>query len=61
MIVERYLRAIAGFFVLVSVFLAYYHSFYRLIFTGFVDANLPQSAVANWCPVMGILRKLGEP
>jgi hypothetical protein len=33
MTIERYLRGIAGFFVLVSVLLAHYHSHYWLFFT----------------------------
>jgi glucan phosphoethanolaminetransferase (alkaline phosphatase superfamily) len=57
--VERLLRAIAGFFVLASVLLAYYHSPYWLFFTGFVGLNLFQSAFTNWCPMMTILRKIG--
>ena len=59
MTVERYLRAIAGTFVLLSVLLAHYHSRYWLLFTGFVGLNLLQSAFTNWCPMMTILRKLG--
>ncbi|MFA5238523.1 MAG: DUF2892 domain-containing protein [Phycisphaerae bacterium] len=59
MTVERYLRAIAGFFILVSVLLAHYHSPYWLFFTGFVGANLLQSAFTNWCPMMSILKKFG--
>lgn len=57
--VDRYLRLIAGFFVVVSVVLAHYHSPYWLLFTGFVGLNLFQSAFTNWCPMMTILRKLG--
>jgi hypothetical protein len=57
--VERYLRGIAGFFVLLSVLLAHYHSPYWLWFTAFVGLNLLQSAFTNWCPMMAILRKLG--
>jgi len=57
--IERYLRAIAGFFVLVSVILAHFHSPYWLFFTGFVGLNLLQSAFTNWCPMMTILKKLG--
>ena len=57
--VDRYLRGIAGFFILLSVLLAYYHSLYWLLFTGFVGLNLLQSAFTNWCPMMAILRKLG--
>ena len=59
MTVERYLRAIAGFFVLVSAILAYFHSPYWLLFIGFVGLNLLQSAFTNWCPMMTILEKLG--
>ena len=59
MTVERYLRAIAGSFVLLSVLLGHYHSPYWLLFTGFVALNLLQSAFTNWCPMMTILEKLG--
>jgi glucan phosphoethanolaminetransferase (alkaline phosphatase superfamily) len=57
--IERLLRAIAGFFILVSVLLAYYHSPYWLFFTAFVGLNLFQSAFTNWCPMMFIMQKLG--
>lgn len=59
MTVERFLRGIAGFFVLVSILLAHYHSHYWLFFTAFVGLNLLQSAFSNWCPMMSILKKLG--
>jgi hypothetical protein len=59
MTVERDLRGIAGFFVVVSALLAHYHSSYWLLFTGFVGLNLLQSAFTNWCPMMTLLRKLG--
>jgi hypothetical protein len=57
--IERALRGIAGFFVLVSVLLAHYHSAYWLFFTAFVGLNLLQSAFTNWCPMMYILKRLG--
>jgi hypothetical protein len=57
--VERYLRMIAGSFILVSVLLAHYHSKYWLFFAGFVGLNLLQSAFTNWCPMITILKKLG--
>jgi hypothetical protein len=56
---ERSLRGIAGFFVLLSVLLAHYHSPYWLLFTAFVGLNLLQSAFTNWCPMMALLQKLG--
>lgn len=59
MTIERYLRAIAGSFILASVLLAHYHSQYWLFFTGFVGLNLLQSAFTNWCPMITILKKLG--
>lgn len=59
MTVERCLRGIAGFFVLLSIVLAHYHSPYWLLFTGFVGLNLLQSAFTDWCPMMTFLKKLG--
>jgi hypothetical protein len=56
--VEGTLRGIAGFFVLLSVVLAHYHSLHWLWFTGFVGLNLLQSAFTNWCPMMAILQRL---
>ena len=55
MTVERYLRLIAGFFVMFSVALGYYVNPWFL-FTAFVGLNLFQSAFTNWCPMMTILR-----
>lgn len=59
MTVERTLRLMAGFFILVSVALAHWVSAYWLLFTAFVGLNLFQSGMTNWCPAMMILRKLG--
>jgi hypothetical protein len=55
--VERWLRMIAGVFVLLSLALGYWFSPYGLLFTVFVGLNLFQSAVTNWCPMMTMLRK----
>ena len=57
--VDRYLRMIAGFFVMLSVALGYWVSPYWFLFTAFVGLNLFQSAFTNWCPMMTFLRKLG--
>lgn len=57
--VERMLRLIAGFFVVVSVLLAIFVHPYFLGFTIFVGLNLFQSAFTNWCPMMTILRRSG--
>lgn len=59
MTVERYLRLVAGAFVLASLLLGYYVSPYWFLFTGFVAVNLIQSAFTNWCPMMTFLRRLG--
>jgi hypothetical protein len=59
MTVERYLRLIAGAFVLATLLLGYYVSPYWFLFTGFVAVNLIQSAFTNWCPMMTLLRRLG--
>ncbi len=59
MTVERTLRLMAGFFILISVALAHWVSAYWLLFTAFVGLNLFQSGLTNWCPAMTILRKLG--
>ena len=59
MTIERYLRLIAGCFVLGTVLLGYFHSPYWFLFTGFVAINLIQSAFTNWCPMMTFLRRLG--
>ena len=59
MTVDRYLRLIAGFFVLLSVGLGLWVHPYWFYFTAFVGLNLFQSAFTNWCPMMSILRSLG--
>ena len=59
MTVDRYIRLIAGTFVLASLLLGYFISPYWFLFTAFVALNLMQSALTDWCPMMSILRWLG--
>ena len=59
MSLERWIRLIAGSFVIVSVLLSYLHSTYWLFFTLFVGVNLFQSALTRWCLMEDILKKLG--
>lgn len=59
MTLERALRGFAGFFILISLTLAYFVSPNWLWFTAFVGFNLFQSAFTNWCPMMWVLRKFG--
>jgi hypothetical protein len=61
MTIERYLRLIAGFFVMASVALGYWVNPNWFRSTAFVGLNLFPSAFSNWCPVMTLLRKLGVP
>jgi hypothetical protein len=59
MTVNDMLRAIAGFFVLVSVALGYFVHPGFFLFTAFVGVNLLQSGFSKTCPMMLILRKAG--
>lgn len=59
MTLERWIRLIAGTFILVSLALSQIHSTYWLLFTAFVGANLFQSALTRWCLMEDVLRKLG--
>ena len=59
MSIERTLRLIAGFLVLVSLALGHWVNQYWYLFTAFVGLNLFQSGFTNWCPMMTFLRKLG--
>ncbi|HUZ45797.1 MAG TPA: DUF2892 domain-containing protein [Terriglobia bacterium] len=56
---DRWLRLIAGAFVVLSVVLGHFVSEWWYLFTAFVGLNLFQSAFTNWCPMMAFLRKLG--
>ena len=59
MSLERWIRLIAGTFIIVSVVLSYFQSRWWLVFTLFVGVNLFQSALTRWCLMEDILRKLG--
>ena len=56
---ERSLRGIAGFFIILSLILAHFFSPLWLWFTAFVGANLLQSAFTNWCPMVWFLGLIG--
>jgi hypothetical protein len=60
-IMEQYIRAIAGTFVVVSLALGYIYSPYWHLFTAFVGLNLIQSAFTKWCLMEKILSKFGVP
>lgn len=56
---NRFIRAIAGTFILISLVLSVYVSTDWLWFTAFVGANLLQSSFTQWCLMEKILDKLG--
>jgi len=57
--IDRFVFAVAGFFILSSLLLSHFHSAYWLWFTGFVGANLFQSAFTGFCPLAKILKAAG--
>ncbi len=57
--IDKYIKAIAGSFILISLLLAHYVNPNWIWFTAFVGANLLQSAFTNWCLLGIILKKLG--
>jgi hypothetical protein len=59
MAIERWIRLIAGSFILISLALAHWVNPNWLWFTAFVGANLFQSALTGWCLMENILVKLG--
>ncbi len=56
---ERWIRLIAGFFIMMSVSLAVWVNPWWLLFTAFVGANLFQSALTRWCLMEKFLQRLG--
>ena len=66
MTVERYIRLMAGFSILLSLALGVegspiFLSKWWLAFTAFVGLNLFQSGITNFCPPGFLLKKLGVP
>lgn len=59
MTTERYVRMVAGVFVMVSLSLGYWVHHGWFFFTAFVGLNLFQSAFTGFCPLESILRRCG--
>jgi hypothetical protein len=59
MTIERMVRLISGFLILLSIVLAYKHSPFWLALNVYVGLSLLQSGFSNWSPVMTILKKMG--
>ena len=66
MTIERIIRIMAGFFVMLSLALGWqgspvFVSEWFLAFTAFVGFNLFQSGITGFCPPSFLLKKLGVP
>jgi hypothetical protein len=66
MTVERWIRVLAGLFIMLSLALGVqasplFVSPWFLAFTAFVGLNLFQFGLTNFCPLAIILKKLGVP
>ena len=59
MSMDRWIRMIAGTFVLISLALAHWVNPNWLWFTAFVGVNLVQSSLTRWCLMEDILAKVG--
>ena len=59
MSLDRAVMAFAGFMVLLSLALAYFHSEYWLLLTVFVGLNLIQASFTGFCPAAMVLKRLG--
>jgi len=57
--INRFIKAIAGTFIIISALLAMYVNINWLWFTIFVGANLLQSSFTKWCLMEDILKKFG--
>lgn len=57
--VNQALRAVAGFFIVLSLALGWWVHPAFYLFTAFVGLNLLQSGFTRWCPMMAILRRVG--
>jgi len=66
MTIERWIRVIAGTFIMISLLLGVdgsplFVTKWALAFTAFVGLNLFQFGFTNFCPLAIILKKLGVP
>jgi hypothetical protein len=56
--IQRIMRRIIGTMVLASAALAYWHSPYWLLLTGFIGLNLLQFSFTDWCLMQRILQRI---
>ena len=59
MSLDRFVIAIAGVFILLSLGLSQLHSANWLWFTAFVGVNMFQAAFTGFCPLAKILKAIG--
>jgi hypothetical protein len=59
MSIDRIVMAVAGTMILVSLALSQLHSVYWLWFTAFVGANLLQSSLTGFCPMVRLVKMFG--
>ncbi len=59
MTMDAKIRMIAGTFVLLSLTLGLVWTPWAFAFTAFVAVNLMQSSVTHWCPMEGMLKRVG--
>jgi len=59
MALDRFIFAIAGVFILLSLGLSQIHHEYWLFFTAFVGVNMFQAAFTGFCPLAKILKAIG--
>lgn len=59
MSIDRFVFAIAGLFILISIGLSQVHSVNWLWITGFVGLNMLQAAFTGFCPLAKILKAFG--
>ena len=59
MSIDRAVLMFAGFMVLLSLALGFYHSPYWYLLTAFVGLNMVQAAFTGFCPAARIFRLFG--
>jgi len=59
MALDRFIFAIAGAFILISLGLSQIHHENWLFFTAFVGLNMLQAAFTGFCPLAKILKAIG--
>ncbi len=57
--IDKLVNAMAGTFILVTLFLSQIHSSYWLLFTAFVGANLIQASFTGFCPAAKLFKMFG--